>query len=369
MMYRGKKIVVSGINIFQAGALTIYYGLLDCMIKNGCTKKNSITIFVNKKELFSKYKDKVNVIELPKSRKSYLYRMYYEYVYFWFYSIGKNIDIWLSLHDMTPNVMAKKRYVYCHNPLPFITEDMRRYLCFNVKSSLIQRLYKYIYKVNIKKNDAVIVQQEWIRKEFRKMFDIKDIIVARPTVNSEVIISEASDDNRGRYSFIYAAYPRDFKNFEVICNAAVILKKRNVDCEIQVTINGTENEYAKKLYDKYNDITNIKWMGLLDKKMLNKAYADSDCLIFPSLLETWGLPITEYKLYNKDILCADLPYAHETVGNYEKKRFFNPMDPEELARLMEEFIKGDVIYDKEKVSRPTGIIYNSWFELINAIFY
>ena len=34
-----------------------------------------------------------------------------------------------------------------------------------------------------------------------------------------------------------------------------------------------------------------------------------DFLIFPSLLETWGLPISEFEQTNKKMILANLPYA------------------------------------------------------------
>ena len=43
-------------------------------------------------------------------------------------------------------------------------------------------------------------------------------------------------------------------------------------------------------------------------------YNKIDCLIFPSKLETWGLPISEFMAFDKPMLIADLPYAHETAA-------------------------------------------------------
>ena len=63
-------------------------------------------------------------------------------------------------------------------------------------------------------------------------------------------------------------------------------------------------------------------------------------MVFPSKLETWGLPISEAKRYNKPLLLANLPYAHETVGNYDKVSFFPANDASALADLMQEIIEG-----------------------------
>ena len=62
-----KKIVISGVNLFEGGPLSVYKDCLDSIIELGMHKKNSITIFVNKRDLFIDYMDKFEIIELPKS--------------------------------------------------------------------------------------------------------------------------------------------------------------------------------------------------------------------------------------------------------------------------------------------------------------
>ena len=72
-----------------------------------------------------------------------------------------------------------------------------------------------------------------------------------------------------------------------------------------------------------------------------KYYSKIETVIFPSKLETWGLPISEAKAFGKNIILADLEYAHETLGTYEKVMFFGPDDAEKLAEKMEMLINDD----------------------------
>ena len=69
-------------------------------------------------------------------------------------------------------------------------------------------------------------------------------------------------------------------------------------------------------------------------------YSTSDVIVFPSKLETWGLPLTEAKAYNKRILAADLPYAREAIGDYDLVSLFPVNSAEVLANLMAEIIQG-----------------------------
>lgn len=162
-----KTIVVSGINLVNGGALSVYYDFLDSVIESQDYIKNEYILLVSKKELFTKYKDKLRLIEFPKSKKNWFLRLYYEYWYFKRLSQKLNPDIWLSLHDITPNVKAKKRFVYCHNPSPFYKMPISK-IKYGWKYYLFSKFYKYLYMINIKKNTAVIVQQQWMGEEFKK---------------------------------------------------------------------------------------------------------------------------------------------------------------------------------------------------------
>ena len=107
-------IVVSGINLFQGGTLTIYYNFCDEIIESKLYEKYHFILFVHKVSLFEKYQSYFEIIELPESRKSWFKRMYYEYSYFKIYSKDKDIYLWISIHDMTPKVHAKHQVTYFH---------------------------------------------------------------------------------------------------------------------------------------------------------------------------------------------------------------------------------------------------------------
>lgn len=364
-----KTIVISGINLFEGGTLSIYKDCLDNIINYRLNETNNIIALVHKKEIFSEYRDKIKIIEFPKSRKSYLYRIFYEYIYFYFYSKSKDIDVWLSLHDITPNVKAKKKYVYCHNSTPFMKIEIKN-LKYSYKNFLFSLFYKYLYKINIKKNTAVIVQQDWLRQEFIKMYNLKNVIVARPTVNiKDNKYKNVLKENKNKVQFIYPAFPRFFKNFELICEACKILEQREINkFEVLLTLDGTENKYANELVKKYSNYKTIRFIGLQSRKDLFSLYEEVNCMIFPSKLETWGLPISEFKETLKPLLLADLPYAHETVGSYDKVCFFNPIDKNELANLMENEISEKNIYINTIEKKNDEPFAANWRELFDMIF-
>ena len=359
-----KLIVISAINFRRGGPLSILHDLLN-YLDDDLVSRYKIVVLVHSKNVVPNTKN-IRYIEFPKSVSSYLYRLYYEYFYFYKLSKELNPYLWLSLHDISPRVKASIRAVYCHNPSPFHKLSKKDFT-LDKNFSFQNLFYKFIYKINLHRNNFVIVQQNWIKDEFKKMFNIKNIIVANPNVNIPTLKNFKKIYNEKKV-FFFPSFPRVFKNFEVICDAVKIVNEKYKDMfEVLITIDGNENKYSQMIYKKYNDVKNIKFMGLQTRDKVFEIYTQSDCLIFPSRLETWGLPISEYKLFKKPMIVADLPYAHETVGEYNKVIFFKPHDKETLARHIIAFLENKLIFAKPSIFKNNNFKLDSWGKLFNFL--
>ena len=325
-----KTVVISAVNFTEGGPLTI---LRDCLASASQYLPSDwkIIALVHDKNLVDV--PRVELISVPHTKHSWVMRLYYEWIVFRRISKVLKPDLWFSLHDITPRVIARRQVVYCHNPSPFYKLSLRDAL-FEPSFLLFNLFYKYLYRIFIHRNKWVIVQQAWLRDAFNKLFNTLPIIVAYPSVNiAETNIAAAQSGEK--VIFFYPALPRVFKNFEVIGEAAKILASKGISgYEIRITISSNENRYSKWLYASYGNLPNLHFIGRQDKLGVSKQFQMASTVLFPSKLETWGLPISEAKAYGKNMLVADLPYAKETVGNYKNVTFFDPVDAALLAELM-----------------------------------
>jgi glycosyltransferase involved in cell wall biosynthesis len=137
--------------------------------------------------------------------------------------------------------------------------------------------------------------------------------------------------------------------------------------QVFLTINGSENKYSKYIYNRYKNVRSLKFIGQQSRESVYQYYDKVDCLIFPSKLETWGMPITEFKSFNKPILLADMKYAHETIGEYEKVTFFDPDNHNMLAELMKKLMENTATYQNTKKVTIKQPFANSWKELFDII--
>jgi len=364
-----KKIVLSAINFFEGGPLSILFECLDYMDTEIFKNYEIVALISNKNLVKNKFKN-IEFKEYPKARKSYLFRLFYEYIYFEKIAKKINADFWFSLHDITPNVGNIPQVVYCHNPSPFYKANLSDLL---IQPSLFffSLFYKYLYKKNIKKNDFVIVQQLWLKNRFVEMYNLDNnkVIIARPQIKKIYKNLKTSKTISSKKKFLFPTYPRPFKNIEVIGDAVILLNKFNIkNFKVILTINGSENKYSSKIYNKYKNVDCIEFIGICTREEIYNLYSEVDFLIFPSKLETWGLPISEFKQFNKPILLAKLPYAEETIGDYDKVKFFNPEKPSELAMIIKELIEKDnITFDKTKAINYPDPNVESWKDLFEFI--
>lgn len=355
-------IVVSGVNFIEGGPLSIFLDALQTLDEH-FSDAYTIIALVHRSALFPP--GNIRFIEYPEVKSSWLKRLQFEYIDCKKLSIQLQPLLWLALHDISPNVKAPIRAVYCHNPSPFLKVRLKDGL-MDWKQLMFSMFYKFLYGINIKKNNFVIVQQQWLRREFQRRYTPQAVIVAYPAIKELDIRPKVI--NTAACRFFYPAFPRLFKNIELIIGAVRILEAKGVNnFTVSLTISGLESPYSSQIKRSADGLTCINWLGILRREEVLEQYSITDCLIFPSKMETWGMPISEFQQTGRSILLADLPYAHETTGTYDSVRFFPADSAIILSEMMEHFIKGDLHMEAFKAKIPDAPFAKDWKQLFEAL--
>lgn len=331
-----KTAVISAVNFTEGGPLTVLRECLASAIES-LPQEWDVVALVHSSSLLNL--PRVRVIEIPDAKRAWWRRLRWEWMGFNRLSRELRPDLWLSLHDITPRVQAIRQAVYCHNPAPFYSPSPREML-LEPKLVLFRLFYAHLYRLLIGRNTHVIVQQQWLRDEFHRRFGSGlPVVVAHPSPDIAPMHGRITTGTP--FVFLYPALPRVFKNLQVLGEAARLLRARGVDgFEIRLTIDGTENRYAHWLKARFGNAPEVIFLGRQTHPQMSTHYAQAHALLFPSKLETWGLPITEAKQRGLPMLVADAAYARETVGAYDRVDFFAPDDAVGLATLMQAMIEG-----------------------------
>jgi glycosyltransferase involved in cell wall biosynthesis len=358
-----KTFVVSAVNLTSGGPFTI---LRECLqAASECLPAEwDIVALVHDASAFTQAR--VRFIAVPQTLGSWTRRLAFEWWTSARLSRRLKADVWLSLQDVSARAQAGRQYVYCHNAAAFYRASWTEARMGKV--FFLQTLfYKFLYRVFLRRNDGVIVQQDWMRQAFHAQYgsDVP-VIVAQPNLRSaDRALPSASIRSN---IFLYPSLPRVFKNFEVIGEAAEILAKQGLTGQqFRLTISGDENEYARELHRRFHRTAGVRFIGHQAREDMEKEYEGAEVVIFPSKLESWGLPISEAKRFGKTLFLADLPYAHETVGDYDRVAFFCATEPAALADLVMRYMRGATPAVPVARQTPSAPFAGNWPELFRLM--
>lgn len=306
-----RNIVISAVNIRKGGTLTI---LRDCLRYLSSRSDFRVTALVHRRDLCDF--PGIHYVELPWSVRSWLHRIWCEYVVMPRLSRKmQDIDLWFSLHDTTPAVKAQRQVAYCHNSFFSLHTRLRDWY-MNPKIPLFALLTKALYKVNVRRNKYLVVQQEWMRRSLSEMlhFPSNRIILSPPSFMARHF--EDLSQKEEVPIFFYPCGPDCHKNVETACEATKLLEKQEgrQRFKLVLTLSGSENRYARWLKNRYSHVSSIDFHGYMNQEELYQYYARAASLVFCSRVETWGLPISEFKPSGKPMILPDMPYARETAA-------------------------------------------------------
>lgn len=135
------------------------------------------------------------------------------------------------------------------------------------------------------------------------------------------------------YDFIYVASSEPHKNHTTLLDAWVLLAESGVRPSLALTLSA---ERDVVLIERLNELnqglgTKITNLGRMPSLEVAKAYAKSGMLIFPSLGESFGLPLIEANEMGLPIIASELDYVRDLVVPVQT---FDPRSPRSIARAV-----------------------------------
>lgn len=262
-----------------------------------------------------------------------------------------NADIIFSLQNTPIYGVDVPQVVYLHQSIPF--QKIKKYSFFNSEErgfAFIQHLLGKYIKFGLKIADKVIVQTEWMDRSLSNYISPSKVEVVAPSIN---LPSLEKEFNYNYNKFIYPTSTAPYKNIDLILEACKYINENHPELEYTVYLT-TEDNY---------DIPNVESIGQISReKVLD--FMSKNVLLFPSYIETFGLPLAEGRLMNSLIFASDVDFSNEVLNQYTNGYFFNPFNAIELAQLMLKSINGELT---RKQSNEVLNNKNSWEEVSQII--
>lgn len=255
--------------------------------------------------------------------------------------------------SLPPFVYCPGSYVYFHSEYysrkPIMNQGDKSF-SEKVKS------YIYYYWIKIFKNNVkhFFCQTALVENNLRSTYLFNPIIL--PFYNLPIAESVACEKE---FDFFYPAIGTLHKNHIILFEAfEQLLSQRHAILAVTIS-----KQYEHLLY--HIDKVNAKYpnsiinLGYCDEKQLSISYQKSKALIFPSTMESLGLPLIEALAYGLKVISSDLEYSYKAISN---PIVFNPNDLSDIVSVMNNYLDGKYVHVCQKV-----LIENKIDSLINCL--
>lgn len=334
------KIVVNATAARSSGALSILNQFITHIDSND---NNQYCIFVDTD--YVEIKHGTNIQYMHVDTKSWRKRIMWDECGLKRYTLKSRLKPSLIISFQNTGVRYDKKIpqlIYYHQSLPLF---QKRWSLFK-KQERIFFLYKHIYSLfvshSIRPNVSFVVQIPSIKDAFLKRFSVSatKVHVIPPEIQSidysSISTIEFSD---GKKHFIYPATPCLYKNHAVLLQALSLIKQWNgaLFSRIKLHVTLTENNeiHLKEQACKLGVNDALVYEGVLPFQQLLSYYKSMDALLFPSYIETVGLPLLEAAGAGIPIIASDLPYVHDVIGAYEGLSYCDYKDATAWASAIE----------------------------------
>ena len=151
--------------------------------------------------------------------------------------------------------------------------------------------------------------------------------------------------------FLYVSSDEPHKNHEILIESWCLLSKEGVYPKLILTIGTTSNLY-EFIVSSINEFKlDIDIKPNLQRNEILDLYKHSTALIYPSLFESYGLPLVEAGQYKLPVLASELDYVRDILDPVET---FDPKSAKSIARSVKRFLK---INDKKtEIVKPEEFI-------------
>jgi len=264
-------------------------------------------------------------------------------------------DTILCFHSMPPLFKSKaKVIVYFHNKHMIGSAK----LMFNEGAWTIFKLTieRIIAKIFYKNVNQYLVQSQSTKRSLdfyysKKMSQVDIFPFADFPDDSFDNVTDADK----KFEFIYVSAGLKHKNHLNLLKSWVYLAKNGLFPKLTLTLandNAVSNNSAtiiemNRLIEKYH--LKIENLGWVNSQEVLRMYSNSKALIYPSFMESFGLPLIEAKNIGLPIIASELDYARDVCNPDES---FDPNSHISIARAVMRFLKTEtqqnIIYSSKE---------------------
>jgi len=249
-----------------------------------------------------------------------------------------------------------------NKPQLLFLQNPHFFKCSITASSLKSRIIRYLISRNLDFVDIVVVQTENMKERFLATYNFESnnvhvLAQPAPTVvqkdsNSKIVLKQICGI---RCFYPAAVYPH--KNHKLLSKIpeSFFLAGNS----ISLTCKHEDLPFLKSHY--------FEFLGRLNLIEINNVYKESGVLLFPSLDESYGLPLIEAMIRKLPIVVPNLPYAKSVCG--KSAFYFDINSSQSFLSAINNAVHHATNKKLIDYSKELSVIPKDWVEVADKLTY
>ena len=247
--------------------------------------------------------------------------------------LTKKNDYLLCFGNLPP-LFKNKAYTSLFLQNRFLVEDIKLYgFSFSQKIRIfIERIWIRFF---INRAQKILVQSSSMKFLVQRQFKKLNVEITPFYQASGFKFSKTKKRTNNKNYFLYVATGEPHKNHVTLIEAWIILSKEKIFPELLLTLDHRKDSklISKIEFLKFKYKLKIKNLGFVEN--MDVIYKNARALIYPSTLESFGLPLIEASFYKLPIIASELDFVRDITDPIES---FNPYSAISIARALKRFL-------------------------------
>ncbi len=243
-------------------------------------------------------------------------------------------DIIIYFTNIPPRKRHKcKTFLFLQNRFVIENFSLRG---FNIKTKLRIFYERMLFNFKFNNCDKIIVQSNTMKNILlKKGVPVKSIIELPFFFQRNYFFSKKNNQKKTTKKFLYVASDEPHKNHIRLINSWIMLSKEKIYPKLIITINENSSlqRYVEDMKNKHNIMVETK--SNLTRHQIFELYQNIDAIIYPSLIESYALPIVEAKFTKTPIISSELDFVRDIIDPIET---FDPYSEKSIYRSVKRFL-------------------------------
>ena len=283
------------------------------------------------------------------------------------YSLNEQLGLLRLLRQLKPDLV---HFCQPHQPILYrgrkvsTIHDLTLLKTYNSDKNWLvyhfkQLIGRLVFRSVIKHSAHIITPTNFTKQEIIDWYHTDTNKITATHLAAEMRTAKQAAYTLPSKNFVlYVGQQSDYKNVQRLGDAHQALLNTHPD--LQLVLVGKIDAAAanNQAYFKGKRYKNILFTGFVSDNELNWLYAHTNCYVFPSLMEGFGLPGLEAMLHGAPVVSSNatcLPEVYENAAYY-----FNPLDSDDIARAISTVLDDQALRNKLITAGAEQVKKYSW---------